>query len=125
VILVRPEFETSDVGALAAAAGVLTRAGARTSHAAVLARHLGKVCLVGCTDLVVDPATLGCRIGSVPLREGDEITLDGENGLVYAGRVPTALERPDRDLALVAKWRGSVPAAKPSTEIRHDAGDGP
>lgn len=105
VILVRAELSTDDVAGLAAASGVLTTYGGRTSHAAVVARQLGKVCLVGCAELRVDEIRRECSLGGRRLREGDVITLDGTTGLVYDGRVPVVTERPERELAEVAGWQ--------------------
>jgi pyruvate,orthophosphate dikinase len=105
VILVRREIATDDVAGIAAAAGVLTSAGGRTSHAAVVARHLGRVCLVGCADLRVDAARRRCTLGARTLAEGEVITLDGETGKVYAGRLPVTRERPTAALAEVERWR--------------------
>jgi pyruvate,orthophosphate dikinase len=105
VVLVRAELTTDDVAGLAAAQGVLTTYGGRTSHAAVVARQLGKVCLVSCADLHVDAAARECSIGGRRLRDGAIVTLDGETGLVYEGRVPVVVERPEQALSLVAAWR--------------------
>jgi pyruvate,orthophosphate dikinase len=87
VVLVRSELDTDDIAGLSAAVGILTTFGGRTSHAAVVARHLGKTCLVACGDLRVEDAARVCSIGDRLFREGDLITIDGETGLVYAGRV--------------------------------------
>ncbi|MEZ5665600.1 MAG: PEP/pyruvate-binding domain-containing protein [Burkholderiaceae bacterium] len=92
VILVRTDALTDDIAALQAADGLLTRNGARTSHAAVVARQLGKVCLVGCSDLQVDLARREIRIGERTLAEGDLITLDGVDGRVFAGRMEVVSE---------------------------------
>src|SRR5208283_1220336 len=62
-VLVRGDAETSDIGALESAAGLLTQRGARTSHAAVVARQLGKVCLVGCAELQIDDAARTIKLG--------------------------------------------------------------
>jgi pyruvate,orthophosphate dikinase len=105
VVLVRPDIVTDDVAGIAAASGVLTAVGGRTSHAAVVARHLGKVCIVGCEGLHVDPGRRRAGIGSHAIAEGDLITLDGETGAVYAGEIPAACERPEAALAQVAEWR--------------------
>jgi pyruvate,orthophosphate dikinase len=105
VILVRPDIATDDVAGLAASAGILTARGGRTSHAAVIARHLGKVCLVGCSSLQVDEARRRCSLGARKFAEGDVMTLDGESGLVYAGAVPAVTERPEAVLAEVGRWR--------------------
>lgn len=86
IVLVRHDAETRDLGALELAQGLLTRRGARTSHAAVVARQLGKVCLVGCESLQIDSAARSIRLGDTTLREGDVLTLDGNNGTIYAGR---------------------------------------
>ena len=92
MILVRREAETEDIAALDIASGLLTQRGARTSHAAVVARQLGKVCLVGCTMLRLDEPTRRLQIGDTWLREGDILTLDSSDGSVYAGAMQTMVE---------------------------------
>ena len=105
VILVRRDAETEDIAALRVAAGILTERGARTSHAAVVARQLEKVCLVGCEALSIDPAARTIRLGSAQLSEGDVISLDGNEGRVYIGRVRTRAERPRELLQRLARLR--------------------
>jgi pyruvate,orthophosphate dikinase len=109
VILVREDISTDDVAAIAAAAGILTARGGRTAHAAVVARQLGKVCLVGCRELAIDPAKRSCSIGGKLLREGQVIALDGGAGEIYAGAVDIVRARPERELAVVASWRAPAP----------------
>ena len=111
VILVRPETETADIEGMMHAAGILTAAGGRTSHAAVVARQLGKVCLVACPDLEIDLKRRACRIGGRTLPEGEWLSLDGNQGGVYAGRLEVITERPERELALIESWRRSAHAA--------------
>jgi pyruvate,orthophosphate dikinase len=94
VILVRRDAETSDIAALDAACGLLTQRGARTSHAAVVARQLGKVCLVGCGTLQLDEAQRSLQLGDTVLHEGDTLTLDGNEGRIYAGAIRTVVEEP-------------------------------
>jgi pyruvate,orthophosphate dikinase len=108
VILVRPDLSTEDLSGLAVAEGILTVHGGRTSHAAVVARHLGKVCLAGCHSLRVDEANRRCSMGVRTFVEGDVITLDGESGLIYAGAVPTVTERPEKALEEIATWRAAA-----------------
>ena len=104
-ILVRPDTITEDIASMAISAGVLTGAGGRTSHAAVVARELGKPCLVGCEDLRLDLSARTARIGGQRFSEGDIICLDAETGLVFAG-APAVIEGdPTRDLEEVASWR--------------------
>jgi pyruvate,orthophosphate dikinase len=103
-ILVRSHTVTSDVDAMARAGGILTGTGGRTSHAAVIARQLGKVCLVGCASLEVDDDNRVCRIGATKLKEGDLISLDGNTGAVYPGRLIPIIERPVAALATIATW---------------------
>jgi pyruvate,orthophosphate dikinase len=99
VLLLRHDAEAADIGALELAAGMLTSRGARTSHAAVVARQLGRVCLVGCDTLAIDLARRRVRIGAREFEEGDVLTLDGHRGQVHAGslavvrRVDAALLR--------------------------------
>jgi pyruvate, orthophosphate dikinase len=97
VVLVRNDTLTEDINALQAAQGLLTRHGARTSHAAVVARQLGKVCLVGCADLQVDMSARIIRLGGRSLDEGELITLDGSGGGIYRGRMEMVSE-PDEAL---------------------------
>ncbi len=99
VVLVRRDAETSDIAALQAATGLLAQRGARTSHAAVVARQLGKVCLVGCAELRIDDASRTIKIGDTTLREDDLLSFDGNGGCVYAGAVQTELEYPTQLLA--------------------------
>ena len=95
VILVRTDALTDDVAALQQASGLLTRNGARTSHAAVVARQLGKVCLVGCEGLQVDLSQREIRFGDQVLAEGELITLDGTEGRVFVGRMEMVSEPDD------------------------------
>lgn len=112
VILVREDTSTEDVGGIASAAGVLTARGGRTAHAAVVARQMGKVCLVGCRELAVDAGKRSCSIGGKVLREGQVISLDGSGGGIYAGAVEIVRARPERELAAVASWRGEARAKR-------------
>ncbi|HVN44401.1 MAG TPA: PEP/pyruvate-binding domain-containing protein [Steroidobacteraceae bacterium] len=105
VILARAEIATEDVAGIAAADGVLTAVGGRTSHAAVVARQLGKVCLVGCSALTIDPGEHSCQIGALRLAEGDLVTLDGDTGRVFHGKLPVIRERPEAELAEIRRWR--------------------
>ena len=108
VILVRRDIATSDIDGLARSAGVLTALGGRTSHGAVVARQLGKVCLVSCPGLTVDLNRRTCRIGDQELREGEAISLDGNDGAVYRGAFSVMTEQPEKELASVAGWQAAV-----------------
>ena len=105
VILVREDIATEDIAGIHAASGVLTASGGRTSHAAVVARQLDKVCLVGCGALSIDSAARRCTLGERSFGEGEMITLDGRGGLVFAGAVAAIDEAPRECLAEVAAWR--------------------
>jgi pyruvate,orthophosphate dikinase len=110
-ILVRSDTSTEDIAGIARAAGVLTARGGRTSHAAVVARHLGKVCLVGCETMRIDEKARTVAFGATTLREGETICLDAENGRVLDGEPQVVVERPEGLLAEVARWRGGAAAA--------------
>jgi pyruvate,orthophosphate dikinase len=103
-ILVRRDTVTSDIEGMALAVGILTASGGRTSHAAVVARQLGKVCLVACPGLEIDLDRRQCIIGGTTLHEGDFLSLDGNTGAVHAGRLALLTDRPERALAIVAGW---------------------
>jgi len=85
VILVRAETSPEDVGGMIAAEGILTARGGMTSHAAVVARGMGKCCVAGVSALVIDEEKKTVTVGDLVLKEGDVITLDGANGLVATG----------------------------------------
>jgi pyruvate,orthophosphate dikinase len=88
VILVRRETNPDDLGGMIAAAGILTQRGGRTSHAAVVARGMGKTCVCGADSLDVDTDHRVARCGTVEIHEGDLISIDGATGEVFSGRVP-------------------------------------
>jgi len=104
VILVTDSLTPDDLPGVAAAAGVLAAQGARTSHAAVVARQLGKVCIVNCPGLTFESASNKVYLGGRRLKEGDVITLDGNTGDVYWGAISVIEERPTELLATVAGW---------------------
>lgn len=107
-ILVRPHASTDDISALAVCQGLLTATGARTSHAAVVARQLGVVCLVGCRDLTIDLESRRLSLGPHRLAEGDDLTLDATSGQIYPGALSPHQERPDELLDRVRGWRATV-----------------
>jgi pyruvate,orthophosphate dikinase len=108
VVLVRRELATADIAGIAKAEGILTARGGRTSHAAVVARELGKVCLVACADLTIDLDQRSCVIGGRKVAEGDFLSLDGNDGSIYPGPLEVITERPERDLEAVTRWRRSI-----------------
>jgi len=108
VLLVRQDAETRDIVALDIACGLLTARGARTSHAAVVARQLGKVCLVGCETLSIDTARRCVKLGELELAEGELLTLDGHSGAIYRGAARTVSEAPADLLARLAALRGGA-----------------
>ena len=110
-ILVRNDTSTEDIAGIAAAVGVLTARGGRTSHAAVVARHMGKVCLVGCEALRIDERGRTISFGQGTLREGETLCLDAERGLVLGKEPEVVVERPEGLLSEVARWRAEAEAA--------------
>ncbi len=109
VLLLRRDAETRDLAALDLAAGLLTARGARTSHAAVVARQMGKVCLVGCESLVIDETRRRVHLGGAELAEGETLTLDGQGGRVWRGPVQTVREKPQALLDRLAALRITTP----------------
>ncbi len=115
-VLVRPDTATEDIAGMAVAAGILTGAGGRTSHAAVVARELDKPCLVGCPELEVDLLARRVRIGQRTFTEGEQICVDAESGLVFAGSPALEEQRPTDELATVAAWRSQPESTAQATE---------
>ncbi len=93
VVLVRKDTSPEDVGGMQAAKGILTQTGGKTSHAAVVARGWGKCCIVGCEALKIDYGAKEMTISGTPIRQGEFITLDGNTGRVYSGKLQ--LEKPE------------------------------
>jgi pyruvate,orthophosphate dikinase len=108
VVLVRRETSPEDIHGMHAAQGILTALGGMTSHAAVVARGMGKCCVAGCSALMIDFERRRATLGSVELTERDVITLDGSTGHVFKGRVPTVEPELSQDFQTLMKWADSV-----------------
>ncbi|MSO85639.1 MAG: pyruvate, phosphate dikinase [Rhodospirillales bacterium] len=104
VILVRIETSPEDIGGMHVAQGILTARGGMTSHAAVVARGMGKPCVSGAGDIKVDYKDKVLRALGVVVAEGDVITLDGSTGEVMRGAVATVQPKPTGDFARLMKW---------------------
>ncbi|WP_243370539.1 pyruvate, phosphate dikinase [Geotalea sp. SG265] len=105
VILVRVETSPEDIHGMHAAQGILTARGGMTSHAAVVARGMGKCCVAGCGDIKVDyNAGQFVANGGVVVKKGDVITLDGSTGEVMLGAVPTVAPQMTGDFATLMGW---------------------
>ncbi|MBV2363319.1 pyruvate, phosphate dikinase [Streptomonospora nanhaiensis] len=108
VILVRPETSPHDMRGLAAAAGIVTARGGTASHAAVVARSLGRPAVVGAAGLAVDPAGAAVRAGGRALAEGALVTIDGTGGEVVAGSPPVTAGTADAHLDRLLSWADEV-----------------
>ena len=104
VILVREETRPEDVPAFFASVGILTSRGGKTSHAAVVARGMGKPCIVGCNDMRIDYSAKKLLVDSKAILEGDVITIDGSNGNVYVGEIPTVEPKLTDDFKTILGW---------------------
>ena len=104
VILVRWETTPDDIHGLIQARGVLTAHGGMTSHAAVVARGMGKPCVAGCAGLSLDLAARTVTIGAHTLHEGDVITIDGGRGIVIIGHVDLVPARINEDFETILAW---------------------
>jgi pyruvate, orthophosphate dikinase len=105
VILVRPDTSTADVAGFAASVGIVTAVGGRTAHAALVARQMGKPCVVACAGLAVDAADHSAQLARHTLNEGDWLSIDGGSGEIYLGRGRVISDRPAVELAQVEQWR--------------------
>jgi pyruvate,orthophosphate dikinase len=108
VILVREETKPEDIHGFFQAQGILTSRGGKTSHAAVVARGMGKPCVSGCEQIVIDDKARSAIIGETTLHEGDVITIDGGTGQVYAGEVPTVEATFSGELVTLLAWADKV-----------------
>jgi pyruvate, orthophosphate dikinase len=108
VILVGWETSPDDIHGMIQAKGVLTAHGGMTSHAAVVARGMGKPCVAGCEGLEIDAEARTVRIGGRELREGDTITIDGGTGRVIVGEVPLVPPQINEDFETILAWADDV-----------------
>ncbi len=111
VVLVRVETSPDDFHGMAVAEGILTARGGATSHAAVVARQIGKPCVAGCADLLVDYGTKTARAaGGGSFGQGDWISVDGNTGKVYIGALPTVDARfeDQKELQTILGWADEI-----------------
>lgn len=104
VILVRQETSPEDIAGMAAAEGILTARGGMTSHAAVVARGMGKPCVAGCTALGIDGQAQTLTVDGKVYQEGEFLTIDGGTGEVMEGKVPTIEAQISEDFATFMSW---------------------
>ncbi|MBV2183207.1 MAG: pyruvate, phosphate dikinase, partial [Rhizobium sp.] len=112
IILVREETKPEDIHGFFQAQGILTSRGGKTSHAAVVARGMGKPCVSGCEAIHIDDIKRCAVIGDTTLHEGDVVTINGSNGHVYAGEVPTVQAEFSEDMQTLLKWADQVARLK-------------
>ena len=112
VILVREETKPEDIHGFFAAQGILTSRGGKTSHAAVVARGMGKPCVAGAEGIQVDVKLRQAKIGDKILHEGDYITIDGGNGNVYQGVIPTVEPIFSEELKVLLSWADEIAKLK-------------
>jgi pyruvate,orthophosphate dikinase len=108
VILVRRETSPEDVGGMAVAQGILTATGGKTSHAAVVARGWGKCCIVGAEKLQIDYKTQSMVAAGKTVKEGDWVTLDGSEGVVYSSEMPLVVPKLPQAYATLMKWGDEI-----------------
>lgn len=104
VILVRRETSPEDIQGMHISQGILTSTGGMTSHAAVVCRGMGKCCVAGCSDIMVDTKAKMARVGELEIHEGDEITLNGSTGEVMLGSVPMVLPEITDNFKRILEW---------------------
>ena len=103
VVLVRPDTSTADIDGFAASCAIVTASGGRTSHAALVARQMGRPCVVACEGLrFVEDRVVAAE---ATLAEGDWLSVDGDGGRVFVGRRETTIRRPEAEIAVWRRWR--------------------
>jgi pyruvate, orthophosphate dikinase len=115
VILVRIETSPEDIGGMNAAKGILTARGGMTSHAAVVARGMGKCCVAGVGEMTIDYKAKQFKAGSVVVKEGDFISLDGSLGQVYIGKLKTISAELSGDFGKLMSWADKIRTLKVRT----------
>lgn len=123
VILVRKETSPEDVGGMHASSGILTSTGGLTSHAAVVGRGMGKPCVVGCSDIIVDEMSKIFKVDSRVFKEGDLISINGSTGEVYPGKVRLIEPSLGREFKTLMKWADQIRrlGVRANADTPHDA----
>jgi pyruvate,orthophosphate dikinase len=104
VILIRPDTSTTDIAGFQAALGIVTATGGMTAHASLVARQMGKPCVVGCEGLAEFSAR-GARLAGHVVEEGDWISVDGDSGGVFLGQREILTEQLSAEVDEVERWR--------------------
>jgi pyruvate,orthophosphate dikinase len=112
IILLREETKPEDIHGFFAAQGILTSRGGKTSHAAVVARGMGKACVAGAEDIAIDVKMRLAIVGNIHIREGDVITIDGSTGDIYLGRIPTIEPSFSEELQVLLGWADEIAEIK-------------
>lgn len=123
VILCRIETSPEDIGGMDAAAGILTARGGMTSHAAVVARGMGKCCVAGAADVHIDYKVKKFSVGSLTVKEGDWISLNGSVGAIYSEKIPTVEPSFSDDFVILMKWADKYRklGVRANADTPHDA----
>lgn len=108
VVLVRQETSPEDLAGMVVAQGILTARGGMTSHAAVVARGMGKCCVAGCSGISVDEQNLKMTVQGQTYKEGDFISINGSTGVVYEGRIDTVTPELKGDFQTIMKWADQI-----------------
>ncbi len=112
LILVREETKPEDIHGFFAAQGILTSRGGKTSHAAVVARGMGKPCVAGAEGITVDVKLRQARVGDQLIREGDVLTIDGATGKVFLGEIPMVEPVFSQELVTLLSWADELAALR-------------
>ncbi len=114
-VLVRQETSPEDLAGMVAAEGIMTARGGMTSHAAVVARGMGKCCVAGCSEVIVDEENKVMKVGDLTFGEGDYISLNGTTGTVYAGMIKTVDPEFSGDFGTIMSWADGIRTMKVRT----------
>lgn len=123
VILVRVETSPEDLKGMSAANGILTQRGGMTSHAAVVARGMGKCCVSGCGELEISYPKREIKVKGLIIKEGDYISLDGSTGEVMLGEVKTIEAKLSGDFGIIMQWSDEIKklTVRTNADSPHDA----
>ncbi|MCD6459660.1 pyruvate, phosphate dikinase [bacterium] len=123
VILVRIETSPEDIGGMNAAQGILTARGGMTSHAAVVARGMGKCCVAGCGAVLINYAAKSFRVGDTVVKQGDIISIDGSTGEIFIGEVKRVTPELSGEFATLMGWADEIRTlgVRTNADTPHDA----